>query len=104
MNKYTRSNFYTTVLVDGVRELDFTTNIWNSFIPTRPGTYYTITDRDLGRPDLISYFNYSRIDYWWIIGKVNNIDDFFNDLVVGDVLFIPNKLDLEDHFVENANR
>ena len=104
MSKYTRSNFYNQESVDSVTELDLSTNSWNDFKPLRQGYYYTISDRDLRRPDLISFYNYGRIDYWWIIAKVNNVDDFFNDLTVGDVLFIPDKLDIEDHFVENANK
>lgn len=102
--KYNRSNFYKSEQIDSIKEVDLSTNVWNDFKPERVGSYYTVSDRDLNRPDLISFYNYGRIDYWWILAKVNNIDDFFNDLIVGDVIFIPDKLDIEDYFVEVANK
>ena len=103
MSKYNRSQFYTVESVDSKKESDFMTNKWREFVPTRPGTYYTISDKDLKRPDLLSYYVYNRTDYWWILARVNNIDDFFNDLIVGDVIFVPNKLDIEEHYVKSAN-
>jgi hypothetical protein len=100
LDKYNRSGFMEENNINNVVELDMITNKWNLFNPTRLGTYYTITDRDILRPDLISYLSYGKSNYWWIIAKVNNIDDWYNELVIGDVLFIPDRLDVEDFYIE----
>lgn len=102
MDKYNRTNFMKEEAVSNKQEMDLTTNVWNDFKLTRPGIYYTIKDKDLKRPDLISFMSYGRQNYWWIIARVNNIDDWFNDLQVGDVILIPNKLDIEDFYIENS--
>lgn len=44
---------------------------------------YTITETDVGRPDLISLKLYGTIDYWWMLMRANGISDVFNDLFVG---------------------
>ena len=102
MDKYNRSDFMDQNIVNGIPELDFMTNKWSEFKFNRPGTYYTIQDRDLQRPDLVSFIAYGKVNYWWIISKVNNIDDWFNDLAVGEVILLPNKLDIEDFFIEST--
>lgn len=107
INRYNRSNFLKTNIVDGKEEFDLNTNTLNDFKFTREKTYYTITEEDLIRPDLISskaYKDIMAMHYWHIVLFVNEIHDVWNDLVVGDVLNIPHKKDIEDFVVFSRNR
>jgi hypothetical protein len=99
--RYNRTNFYDTVIVNNKSEYDLIMNKFDKFTIARPTRFYTVIESDLKRPDVISLKCYSNVDYFWIIGKVNCIDDFWNDLSVGDVLIIPDQLDIED-FLLNA--
>ena len=37
---------------------------------------------------LISYKYYQSVSYWWILAKVNHIEDVFSDLKVGQKIYI----------------
>jgi hypothetical protein len=98
-----RTQFYTiqTITPSGatstVRELDY---LWNSLsnfsLSYEPG-YYRVKSIDLMRPDLISYKVYGTVQFWWIILLINNIENPFTGLVVGQILTIPNKLDIYEY-------
>ena len=106
-NRFNRSNFLKKNLIDGVNEFDLNSNSINDFEFTREMTYYKITQSDLLRPDLIaikSYGNLGDMNLWWIIMYVNEIHDIWNDLYIGLMLQIPNKLDIEDFYTANRNR
>lgn len=90
-----RTQFYNIVTVNGIQEFDYLKNNLAFFTMTYPVTYYQVTDADLMRLDMISYKNYNGCtDYWWIIGYVNQIQNPFTDLVSGNLLIIPNILDI----------
>jgi hypothetical protein len=98
---FNRTNFYNIVTVNGTQEFDYLQNNLSFFNMTYPVSYYQVTDADLMRPDMISYKNYNgSIDYWWIIMYVNDIDNPFSDLISGNILTIPNILDIIN-FVRN---
>ena len=59
---------------------------------------YRVVAADLMRPDLISYKTYGTVRYWWIICLVNGIQNPLSDFVVGNVLKIPNILDIYDFY------
>lgn len=98
-NKFNRTNFYQQNLIDGVLENDLAFNNFDSYSFKRPRTYYTVKEQDLVRPDLISYKTLGKVDYWWVIQKLNNIEDIFTDLKLGMSLQIPSIADLEEFYI-----
>lgn len=98
-NKYSRTNFFKREIVKGKTELDLPFNSFNEFEFKRPHTFYTVKEQDLYRPDLISLRMYGKNTYWWMILKINHIEDLYNDLVVGKSLIIPDINDIEDYFI-----
>lgn len=97
MNKRSkRTSVIENVNVNGTDECDLLLNNFDTFQIKRPTRFYTVVDRDLRRPDVLSITLYGTADYWWIVGKVNNIDDWWNDLKVGDILQVPHVSDIED--------
>jgi hypothetical protein len=106
-NRYNRSNFYKKVVVDGVEQFDLTTNSIEDFKFSREMTYYKISEDDIARPDLIAvkaYQDRDMMNVWWIIMCVNNKLDMWNDFVIGELLNIPDKKDLEDFLSFNQSR
>jgi len=89
-----RTKFYNVVTIDGIEELDYLHNNLSKFTTFYPVSYYIVKEVDLVRPDLISYRLYGDVGYWWLLMKLNGIEDIFNDLEVGKVLKIPNLLDI----------
>jgi len=96
MNKFKRTKFMKSHDVDGNIECDIVDNYWTLFEIKRSVSYYRITWSDVERPDLLSIKLYGAMKYWWILLKVNNIDDIWNDMVVGDIITVPNVNDFED--------
>ena len=89
-----RLKFYKTVTVNKTKELDFLYHNLSKFVMTYEVAYYRVCLDDLMRPDMISYKNYGTVDYWWLICFINNIFDPFHDFEVGQMLKIPNILDV----------
>lgn len=86
-------------LLNDIRGYDFLTNKLAEFKFTRPKIQYTITEPDLYRPDLVCIKGYGSVEaqnWWWIVYWYNEIFDVFNDIRLGDVLFLPNRLDIEE--------
>ena len=96
MARLDRTNFYNKFGVNGINESDLVYNHWDLFTLTRPVIFCQISRSFIGRPDLISYKYFGIIDYWWIILKVNEIDDPWNDLIMGNQIIIPDANDIED--------
>ena len=97
--KYDRSNFLVTQIVDDIDEKDLVTNTFEYITFKNQMIFYTIVSEDIGSPDLISMKVYGRQDFWWIIMKVNNIEDVYNDYVEGQVLRIPAREDIERYYL-----
>ena len=89
-----RTNFYNKTTVDSIEEFDYLYNSISNFKTDYPVTFYRVTDADLSRPDLISYQIYGTVDYWWIICHLNRIHNPFIDIKIGQMLAIPNVLDI----------
>jgi len=102
-NKFNRSQFLDTQTVNKVVEKDLVMYNWVAFKLTRSGTRFLLTEVYLQRPDLLSLRFYKRDDYWWIISKVNNIDDWWNDLYIGQSLLIPDIRDIDAFYANVAN-
>lgn len=103
MSKYNRENFLQTNEVDYIIEKDLVMLNFDLFKIKRPTVFYKVKYADLKRPDLLSLKLYQKMDYWWIIGKVNNIDDWWNDLKEDDIIKIPDLLDIEDFYLQVKN-
>jgi hypothetical protein len=101
-DKYSRSQFLKTEIVDNVAEKDFATNSFAKFVPKRTESQYMIGQEDIGRPDLISLKSYGKNSYWCFILKRNDIEDPFNELEEGDIITIPNLLDIQEFYNDNA--
>jgi hypothetical protein len=97
-NKYNRTNFIKDQVIDGILEKDLADNNWDLFEIKREMTFFTLSRGYIGRPDLLSLKLYGKMSYWWIISKVNQIDDWWNDIVVGDVIDVPDIRDIEDWY------
>lgn len=92
-----RTNFFNVVTVFETKELDF---LWNSlpkFELKYDPIYYRIIAEDILRPDKISFKNYGTSDFWWVICLINDLNNPFADLIVGEILTIPNQLDIFDY-------
>jgi len=72
---------------------------WGNFVFKRG--YYThyVTQKDIERPDLLSYTYYGNVNYWDIILLINNIDNIF-DVQPETILKIPHIQDIKD-FIKN---
>ena len=99
-----RTDFYTkTSVVDGqtgesIDEFDFLYNSLSNFVMNYNPAYYQVDETDMLRPDMISFKNYGTVVYWWLITYANDIHDPYSDIYVGQLLVIPNILDIYDFF------
>lgn len=80
INRYNRSNFYTSTMVDGVLEKDLLTNKFKDYSFKNQFINYTLQYEDYMRPDLISMRAYGTNEYWWIVLECNpDLEDIWND-------------------------
>ena len=103
-SKMNRANFMQQTNIDGNIENDLAFNNFDSFKFKRPRIYFTITEKYIGRPDLISLDMLGKIDYWWVIMKMNGLDDMYNDFEQGDVIQIPALADVEEFFIQTRRK
>jgi hypothetical protein len=89
-----RTDFYKIVAVDGINEFDYLNNSLSEFKTEYPVRYYRLTSSDVMRPDLISWQFYQTVDFWWLVCYVNKIINPLRDLVPGQVIIIPNIMDI----------
>ena len=91
-----RTNFYNITQNDSINEYDYLYHNLSRFQTKYTVSYYRVEERDLMRPDLISYKIYGTIGYWWLIMMLNGIQNPLKDMAVGDLLTLPNALDIYD--------
>jgi hypothetical protein len=96
IDKFSRSRYFSTNIVDSINECDLPFSGFHNYEFKDPFTFYTLKDTDIQRPDLISYKLFSKPNYWWILMKLNNIEDIWNDLEVGLVLSVPSEQDIQN--------
>lgn len=99
-----RTKFYNETIVDSVPEIDFLFNNLSKFVTKYKPSYYKINEVDLQRPDLISYKIYGTVKYWWIVLTYNGIENPFTGLEIGDLIKIPNILDIYDFYKKYSVR
>lgn len=102
--RFNRSNFIEDFNNNGVMEKNFDTPYFSDFQLNYPYKIHMITGEFSGRPDILSQYYYNSVDYWWIIGKVNNIDDWWNDVEIGDEIIIPDVRDIQDFYLRFKQR
>lgn len=99
MSRFNRTNFFPTENVDGQAERDLVKNYFNDYFEIRHQMrFYIVEAADLLRPDVLSIKFYGKQDYWWIVCRVNKIDDVWNDLASGDVIQVPDIQDINDFY------
>jgi len=89
-----RTAFFNIIDAGNGNEYDHLNNTLRRFVMDYPVTYYRATADDEMRMDLISYKTYGSVKYWWIICFVNGIHNPLTDIKAGDLLKIPNVLDI----------
>jgi len=99
-----RTNFFKITVVEGTPEYDHLYNTLSRFAVNYPVKYYRIQEEDLMRPDLISYKAYRSVKYWWLIAFLNNINNPFVDMEVGDLIKIPSTLDIYEFYKQYSLR
>lgn len=99
-----RTRFYNEVEVNGIDEIDFLYNNLSKFSPKYRVAYFKVKEVDLQRPDLISDKVYGTVKYWWLILSFNGIQNPFTDIQIGDLLKMPNILDIYDFYKRYALR
>ena len=77
-------------------ERDMILSNWDLFNIKRPVRFENIKRQDIQRPDLFSLRVYGTMSFWWILSKVNQIDDWWNDVGVGQDIVVPHRQDIVD--------
>jgi len=99
-----RTAFYKkATVIDGVtglpiEEFDFLHNSLSNFVMNYQPNYFQVSEAEIVRPDMISFKNYGTVAYWWLICYANDIHDVTVDIYLGQLLVIPNILDIYDFF------
>jgi len=91
-----RTKFFNTVTVNETEELDYLHNNLSRLTLRYKPSRYRVNATDLMRPDLISYKIYGIVGYWWILMLVNGVQNPLEDLQVGQILIIPNQVDIHN--------
>ncbi len=99
-----RTLFYDIEKVDGIEEVDFMHNNLSEFTMKYLPGYYRVDQSDIMRPDIISFKNYGTVKFWWLICYVNQIADPLTTLEAGQLLRIPNLLDIYDFYKKYRQR
>jgi hypothetical protein len=103
-SRYNRTDFYTKHNINNINENDLVTNAFKDFKMNFEFNFYTLKAVDVRRFDILSLRFYRTDKYWWILAKVNNIDDLWNDASAGDVLKIPDVRDIEDYYIKISKK
>lgn len=103
-DRYNRQNFMPIVFGGDNLERDLVVSNWDLFEINRSISFDNIKRIDVGRPDLLSLRIYGTMSYFWILAKVNNLDDLFNDMVVGMDIIVPDVGDIRDWVLRSRSR
>jgi len=95
---YEKQNVVSGATETVIPEFDYLNNNLSNFVMNYDPSYYTVKEDDKARPDLISYKTYRTVSYWWLICYVNEIQNPFLDVYVGQLMVIPNILDIYDFY------
>ena len=106
MNRLQFFNVVTADIGDGVMasELDFLDHSLSGFQMKRRPLYYRVTQGDLQMPDNIAWKCYKDERLWWVLCLVNKINCPCADIAIGDLLTVPDVLDIYDFFKKYRKR
>lgn len=104
LNSFNRCEFMDSYTIDGVLEYDILQMHWDLFELNREYRYDSIRYGDVRRPDIMCARIYGNSKYWWILCKVNKIDDIWTDMYIGKEIVVPNVQDLEDYYTHVRRR
>lgn len=90
--------------MNGVNELDHLWNPLSDFKMRYTPAYHRVQAQDVIRPWLISKKCYGTDELWWVILAWNGINSPLTELKEGDLLTIPNKIDIFDYQKRNKVR
>lgn len=96
ISKYNRSDYIKSTDVNGTMERDLLLSNWDLFEIKRDVYFVYLTSDDIQRPDLFCFMHYNRFDWWWIISKFNNVDDWWNDVFPGMRMTLPHVDDIKN--------
>ena len=99
-----RTKFYSETTVDSIQEMDFLYNNLSKFVTKYDTSSYRVNEADLQRPDLISYRIYGTVKYWWLVLSYNGISNPFTELETGDIIQLPNILDIYNFYKKYSLR
>lgn len=99
---FNRDNFLEVDL--DVEDIDLLSNNLFRDYWTNTGLRFTVTAREVGRPDLVAERMLGSQDLWWAVMKYNHIDDPWNELYPGLVLKVPSLADLQSYAVDRRVR
>ena len=93
-----RTDFYNITDIGNGPEYDHLYNNISKFAPQYPVNYYRIVEADVMRPDMISYKCYNTVDLWWLLMVYNNIENPLMNIVPGNLLMVPNIVDVYNFY------
>lgn len=95
-----RLTLYNTHTINGNQELDYLDSAFagKTFLEL---TRHTVSQEDIGRLDLVSFYFYNTPALWWLIAQQNNMIDINNEMYVGMTLSIPDINDYYDFYNVN---
>ena len=95
-----RIDFYDIVDIGNGNEYDFLRNNLVKFDPIYPVQYYRLKGEDVIRLDLVSYKVYGSVQFWWLLGSYNGVQNPLVDMKAGDLYKIPNQIDVYEFYKE----
>ena len=106
MNRLQFFNVVEADVGDGLmkEELDFLDHNLTGFKMKRRPLYYRVIQGDLQVPDNIAWKVYKDERLWWLICLVNGVSSTCTDIIVGQLLTIPDVLDIYDFFRKYRKR
>lgn len=99
MNKYDRSNFFGTMISNGLEltdPIDWDFREFIEFMRNKNVKIIRLQEANAYAPELLSYLEYGTHEYWWIICYLNKIQDPINELEPGLQIAIPFLSDIEE--------
>lgn len=94
-----RNSLRSAVLVDGNLEYDILSGERYDFTDAEAKEVsIRLTERYVGRLDLLSYNVYGTVDMWWLIAERNDIEFPIDEMYVGQILIVPSVGDYYQFF------
>ena len=72
---------------------------FRDFEAVRRSTEHRVVQGEVSRPDLISFFEYNTVGFWWFIAAINGVVDPL-DMPEQELVLVPQLLDYFDWFRE----